>query len=82
MSPVSVPDARRKLAVLAGLTVAALLFGLPAPTVAALALTGLAIPVAVALAGGRPRDLLPARRTRRGGGGLGHTQEQGERFVT
>lgn len=80
MSPRSVRAARRKLAVLLALTPVALLSGLPAPTVAALALTGLAVPVAVALGGGRPRDLLPSRPTRRGG--LGHTQEQGERFVT
>ncbi|MFC8619137.1 hypothetical protein ACFT9M_22330 [Micromonospora purpureochromogenes] len=80
MSPRSVRAARRKFVVLVGLTVVALLSGLPAPTVVALALTGLAVPVAVALAGGRPRDLLPSRPARRGG--LGHTQEQGERFVT
>ncbi|MGK5441289.1 hypothetical protein ACSNN7_05595 [Micromonospora sp. URMC 105] len=80
MSSRSLREARRKLAVLVGLTAVALLSGLPAATVAALALTGLAVPVAVVLAGGRPRDLLPFRSIR--SSGLGHTQEQGERFVT
>ncbi|MEH0936419.1 hypothetical protein [Micromonospora psammae] len=64
MSPSSIAGVRRKLFAFAALTVVALLLGLPAPTVAALALVSLAIPVAVVVGGGRLRQLLlpgPAR---------------------
>jgi hypothetical protein len=59
---------RRKLAVFTALTVVALAAGLPGRTVAALALTSLMIPVAVALAGGRVllRELLRLRLTAAG----------------
>ncbi|MET0417887.1 MAG: hypothetical protein ABW022_17905 [Actinoplanes sp.] len=76
--------ARVKLACFAALAVLAAVAGLPARVGVALALISLAIPVAVALAdGGRSvRELLlPARRPA-SGSGLGHTSEQGERFVT
>ncbi len=79
----SVPSVRRKLVVFACLAVVAVLAGLPGPTVAALVLTTLAIPVAV-LAGGGGGSLRELVRPRPGPrrGGLGHTTEQGERFVT
>ncbi|MGN9810947.1 hypothetical protein ACTMSW_16495 [Micromonospora sp. BQ11] len=68
--PVPIPRTRRKLAVFATLTVVALAAGLPGWTIAALALTSLAIPLAVALAGGGAllRELL---RPRLGGTELG-----------
>ncbi|MFI6264826.1 hypothetical protein [Micromonospora sp. NPDC051006] len=81
---VPVTRTRVKLVVFAALTAVALAAGLPGWTVAALALTSLAIPLAVALAGGRPllRDLLlPPRRAARVSG-LAHTPEERERFVT
>ncbi|MFI7577720.1 hypothetical protein [Micromonospora sp. NPDC049497] len=69
MSSVATPDlvplsrTRRKLAAFATLTVVAFAAGLPGWTVAALALTSLAIPLAVALAGGEAllRELLRPR---------------------
>ncbi|RKN40643.1 hypothetical protein [Micromonospora endolithica] len=75
---------RRKLVAFAVLTVVASLVGLPGATVVALAAVSVAIPVAVACAGGGAllRDLLVPGDRRRRGGGLGHTTEQGERFVT
>ncbi|MGC4806458.1 hypothetical protein [Micromonospora sp. DT233] len=51
-SPVPLGRTRIKLAVFAALAALAAVTGLPGQTVAALALTSLAIPVAVALAGG------------------------------
>ncbi|MCX5065118.1 hypothetical protein OOJ91_04405 [Micromonospora lupini] len=80
----SLSGTRVKLAVCTVLTALAVGVGLPARVVLALALTGLAIPVAVALAGGRRavRDLLLPVRRRASGSGVGHTSEQGERFVT
>ncbi|MGS2615046.1 hypothetical protein ACVCAH_11045 [Micromonospora sp. LZ34] len=82
--PLPVARTRVKLLVFTTLTVVAGLAGMPGPTVAALALISLAIPLAVALAGGAGllRDLLgpPARPTP--DCALGHTPEQGERFVT
>ncbi|MEU2666249.1 hypothetical protein [Micromonospora sp. NBC_01740] len=83
---VAIPIARtrRKLLVFAVLTGVAAVAGLPGWTVAALALTCLAIPLAVAVAGGGglARELLRPQRRPTGGGGLGHSPEQGERFVT
>jgi hypothetical protein len=75
---------RVKLVVCTVLTALAVGVGLPARVVLALALTSLAIPVAVALAGGgrAVRELLLPGRHRTPGSGLGHTPEQGERFVT
>lgn len=61
MSSVCVPGARRKLVACATLSVLAFLLGLPALTVLALTLLGLGVPLAVVLAGGRLRDLLPPR---------------------
>ncbi|WP_143728343.1 hypothetical protein [Micromonospora cremea] len=60
---VSLSRTRRKLAIFTALTVVALVAGLPGWTIAALALTSLTIPLAVALAGGRNllRDLLRPR---------------------
>lgn len=75
---------RVKLVVCTVLTGLAVGVGLPARVILALALTSAAIPVAVALAGGGRAVralLLPARR-RTPRSGLGHTPEQGERFVT
>ncbi|MDO3705335.1 hypothetical protein Q3W71_27050 [Micromonospora sp. C28SCA-DRY-2] len=81
---VPVGRTRVKLLVFTVLTGLAWLAGMPGPTVAALALTSLAIPLAVALGGGAGllRDLVrvPARTVT--GSGVGHTPEQGERFVT
>ncbi|MGC4763684.1 hypothetical protein ACLQ20_12595 [Micromonospora sp. DT46] len=83
---VAIPIARtrRKLLAFAVLTGVAAVAGLPGWTVAALALTCLAIPLAVAVAGGAglARELLRPQRPATGGGGLGHSPEQGERFVT
>ncbi|MGC5331740.1 hypothetical protein [Micromonospora sp. DT62] len=83
---VAIPIARtrRKLLVFAVLTGVAAVAGLPGWTVAALALTCLAIPLAVAAAGGAglARELLRPQRRPAGEGGLGHSPEQGERFVT
>ncbi|MEU4681252.1 hypothetical protein [Micromonospora sp. NPDC023737] len=81
---VPIARTRVKLAVSGMLTVGAVTAGLPAWTVAALALTSIAIPVAVVLAGGGPllRELLlpvPGSRT---GSGLAHTPEESERLVT
>ncbi|GAA2182845.1 hypothetical protein [Micromonospora lupini] len=75
---------RVKLVVCTALTALAVGVGLPARVVLALALTSLAIPVAVALAGGgrAVRDLLLPLRRPASSSGLGHTSEQGERFVT
>ncbi|WP_406080008.1 hypothetical protein [Micromonospora sp. NBC_00858] len=70
--------------VFAALTVLAAAAGLPGRIVVALAAISLAIPLAVAIAGGGrlTRELLlPARRPEPDSG-LGHTPEQGERFVT
>ncbi|MET8310633.1 hypothetical protein [Micromonospora sp. NPDC005173] len=79
---------RVKLVVFAALTVLAAAAGLPGRIVVALAAISLAIPLAIPLAvaiagGGRlARELLlPARRPEPDSG-LGHTPEQGERFVT
>ncbi|MFG2008632.1 hypothetical protein ACGFNF_06105 [Micromonospora sp. NPDC048868] len=74
-------DALIPLAVLTGVAAVA---GLPGWTVAALAPTCLAIPLAVAAAGGAglARELLRPQRRPTRGGGLGHSPEQGERFVT
>ncbi|MGK5519491.1 hypothetical protein ACSNN9_09050 [Micromonospora sp. URMC 107] len=84
--PVAIPiaRARRKLVVFAVLTGVAALAGLPGWTVAALALTCLAIPLAVAAAGGAglARELLRPTRGAAAPSGLGHNPEQGERFVT
>ncbi|PWU51922.1 hypothetical protein DLJ47_20175 [Micromonospora sp. S4605] len=81
---VPVARTRVKLLVFIALTGLAWFAGLPGPTVAALALTSLAIPLAVAVAGGgglvRVLLRVPARPA--AGRGLGHTSEQGERFVT
>lgn len=76
--------ARRKLVVFAILTGVATVAGLPGWTVAALALTCLAIPLAVAVGGGTGEvwELLRPRRCPAAAGGLGHSTEQGERFVT
>ncbi|WP_433384821.1 hypothetical protein [Micromonospora sp. KLBMP9576] len=75
---------RRKFVVFAALAVVAALAGLPGWTVAALALTTLAIPFAVTVAGGAglARELLRPGRSPAARRGLGHTQEQGERLVT
>ncbi|MFG1779867.1 hypothetical protein ACGFIR_26520 [Micromonospora sp. NPDC049051] len=75
---------RRNLLAFAVLTGVAAVAGLPGWTVAALALTCLAIPLAVALGGGAGplRELLRPGRVSRGASGLGHSPEQGERFVT
>ncbi|MFC0505845.1 hypothetical protein [Micromonospora costi] len=81
---VPIARTRVKLVVCAALTAVAVTAGLPGWTVAALALTCLAIPLAVVLAGGGPllrRLLLPAPRPR-AASGLAHTQEERERFVT
>ncbi|MFF4874498.1 hypothetical protein [Micromonospora sp. NPDC000668] len=75
---------RMKLVVFAALTVLAAAAGLPGRIVVALAAISLAIPLAVGIAGGGrlARELLlPARRPEPDSG-LGHTPEQGERFVT
>ncbi|MGK5740871.1 hypothetical protein [Micromonospora sp. URMC 103] len=86
MSYPQVPIARTrvKLVVCAALTAVAATAGLPVWTVAALALTSLAIPLAVGLAGGGPllRELLLPASGPAVGGGLGHTPEERERFVT
>ncbi|MGW4500200.1 hypothetical protein ACWENR_16500 [Micromonospora sp. NPDC004336] len=81
---VPLPRVRRKLAAFVVLTGVAAAAGLPGWTVAALALTSLAIPLAVAVAGGGAlvRDLLFPSRAPARDSGLGHTTEQGERFVT
>ncbi|MEV4464835.1 hypothetical protein AB0J51_14555 [Micromonospora echinofusca] len=83
---VATPIARTrcKLLVFAVLTGVAAVAGLPGWTVAALALTCVAIPLAVALAGGvdEVRELLRSGRGPAPAGGLGHSTEQGERFVT
>ncbi|RKN30672.1 hypothetical protein [Micromonospora musae] len=81
---IPVARTRVKLAVCAALTVVAVIAGLPAWTVAALALTSIAIPVAVLLAGGARLlwELLlppPGDRTE---GGLDHTPEERDRLVT
>ncbi|MFD0786702.1 hypothetical protein ACFQZ8_22620 [Micromonospora azadirachtae] len=87
MSPqplVPIGRTRVKLAVSGALTVGAVIAGLPAWTVGALALTSIAIPVAVLLAGGGPllRELLlPVPRTP-ADSGLAHTPEESERLVT
>ncbi|SCF10809.1 hypothetical protein GA0070607_5624 [Micromonospora coriariae] len=94
MSSVATPDrdagvvpvarTRLKLVVSAGSTVLAAVAGLPGRIVVALAVISLAIPLAVAVAGGGrvARELLfPVRRPTRDSG-LGHSPEQGERFVT
>ncbi|MET8367293.1 hypothetical protein ABZU53_27410 [Micromonospora sp. NPDC005194] len=75
---------RVKLVVCTVLTALAVGVGLPARVVLALSLTSLAIPVAVALAGGvrAVRELVLPVRPPAPGSGLGHTSEQGERFVT
>ncbi|MET8086307.1 hypothetical protein [Micromonospora sp. NPDC005237] len=75
---------RVKLVVCTVLTALAVGVGLPARVVLALSLTSLAIPVAVALAGGirAVRELVLPIRPPAPGSGLGHTSEQGERFVT
>ncbi|MGC4773246.1 hypothetical protein ACLQ25_30275 [Micromonospora sp. DT44] len=75
---------RVKLVVCTVLTGLAVGVGLPARVVLALALTSLAIPIAVALAGGgrAVRELLLPARRRALNSGLGHMPEQGERFVT
>lgn len=80
----SLSGTRVKLVVCTVLTALAVGVGLPARVVLALALTSLAIPVAVALAGGgrAVRDLLLPVRRQTSSSGLGHTSEQGERFVT
>ncbi|MFC3502237.1 hypothetical protein ACFOOK_14860 [Micromonospora krabiensis] len=82
----SVPVARTriKLVVFAAATIVAAAVGLPGPAVAALALTSLAIPLAVVLAGGAPllRELLLPPSRPPVGRGLGHTPEERERFVT
>ncbi|MGW3604080.1 hypothetical protein [Micromonospora sp. NPDC005161] len=81
---VPVARTRMKLAVFAGLTLLAAGAGLPGRIVVALAVISLAIPLAVAVAGGGrlARELLfPVRRPTRDSG-LGHSPEQGERFVT
>lgn len=82
--PLPVARTRVKLLVFSTLTVVAGLAGMPVPTVAALALVSLAIPLAVALAGGAGplRDLLRPPVGPTPDRGLGHTPEQGERFVT
>ncbi|MEH0974733.1 hypothetical protein V6U77_26720 [Micromonospora sp. CPCC 205546] len=81
---IPIARARRKLVVFAVLTAVAVVAGLPGWTVAALALTCLAIPLAVAVAGGPglARELLRPRRGAATSGGLGHSSEQGERFGT
>ncbi|MFG3707239.1 hypothetical protein ACGF7U_21290 [Micromonospora sp. NPDC047670] len=81
---VPMPRVRRKLVVFAALTGVAALAGLPGWTVAALALTSLAIPFAVAVAGGgaQVRELLFPSRAATRRSGVGHSPEQGERFVT
>ncbi|MEV0879272.1 hypothetical protein AB0I85_15740 [Micromonospora echinofusca] len=83
---VAIPPARarRKLVVFAILTGVATVAGLPGWTVAALALTCLAIPLAVAVGGGAAlaRELLRPTRGAAASSGLGHNTEQGERFVT
>ncbi|MGN9767238.1 hypothetical protein ACTMS2_18985 [Micromonospora sp. SD12] len=83
---VAIPIARtrRKLLVFAVLTGVAAVAGLPGWTVAALALTCVAIPLAVAVAGGAGgvRELLRPGRSAAAAGGLDHSSEQGERFVT
>jgi hypothetical protein len=85
---VPLPRTRRNLAVFATLTVVALAAGLPGWTVAALALTSLAIPLAVALAGGTTllRELLRPKlgeaemlSPRLGGGAGGTTAGSGGR---
>ncbi|MEH1101643.1 hypothetical protein [Micromonospora sp. CPCC 205561] len=82
--PVPIARVRRKLVVFAALTGVAALADLPGWTVVALGLTSLAIPLAVTAVGGAAltRELLLPRRGAAATGGLGHTAEQGERFVT
>lgn len=82
--PVPLGRIRTKLLVFVALAVVATVGGLPAPAVTALWATSLAIPLVVALAGGARavRELFLPRRPMPGPGGLGHSQEQGERFVT
>ncbi|MGQ5261662.1 hypothetical protein ACTWLT_12955 [Micromonospora sp. ZYX-F-536] len=75
---------RVKLVVFAALTLVAAAAGLPGRIVVALAAISLAIPLAVAVAGGGRlvcELLLPGRHPT-ADSGLGHTPEQGERFVT
>ncbi|RLP96545.1 hypothetical protein [Micromonospora sp. CV4] len=81
---VSVVRTRVKLVVFAGLTLLAAAAGLPGRVVVALGVISLAIPLAVAVAGGRrlARELLFPVRRPEPGSGLGHSPEQGERFVT
>ncbi|MFC4020114.1 hypothetical protein ACFOW4_19510 [Micromonospora sp. GCM10011542] len=81
---VPLPRVRVKLLVFAALTVVAAAAGLPGRLVVALALTSLAIPLAVLVAGGgrAARELLFPVRGNSPDSGLGHRPEQGERFVT
>jgi hypothetical protein len=84
VAAVPLPRIRVKLLVFAASTVVAAVAGLPGLLVVALALTSLAIPLAVALAGGgrAAQELLVPVRRSDPGSGLGHRPEQGERFVT
>ncbi|GAB3935944.1 hypothetical protein [Micromonospora vulcania] len=81
---VSLSRTRVKLVVFAALTVLAAVVGLPGRIVVALALISVAIPLAVAVAGGgrMARELLLPGRRPGPESGLGHRSEQGERFVT
>ncbi|SIR71027.1 hypothetical protein [Micromonospora avicenniae] len=81
---VPIARTRVKLAVSGALTIGAVTAGLPAWTVAALALTSIAIPVAVVLAGGGRllRELLLPVPGDDSGSGLAHTPEESERLVT
>ncbi|TDC29854.1 hypothetical protein E1211_25255 [Micromonospora sp. 15K316] len=81
---VPIARTRVKLAVCGALTVVAVTAGLPAWTVVALALTSIAIPVAVLLAGGAPllrQLLLPGPRLA-AASGLAHSTEERKRLVT
>ncbi|PWR04991.1 hypothetical protein DKT68_29450 [Micromonospora acroterricola] len=81
---VPLPRTRVKFLVFAALTVLAAVAGMPGRIVVALAAISLAIPLAVAVAGGRrlARDLLLPVRRPEPASGVGHRPEQGERFVT